>query len=234
MRLWGVDFFKFLAKFARICHSEPAKAGEESTIKNQALNLKMDSSRRATHCAQNDKFITHYKFFHKKFAPLLSILALFIAACGYLPTSKLASSVFNDKIYVYVAISQQDARNSIYIVDTVRELVINKLGKSPADKDEADDSLYVSMESLSFIPIIYDEYGYVIAYKTRIVLAFEARFKDGRREKVRTSGDYDFAISPNSVISDTARFEAIKGASEKAFDEFVSVIAIRGQQNGKH
>ena len=68
-------------------------------------------------------------------------VSLFFVSCGYLPTSKLASSVFNDKIYVYVAISQQDARNSIYIVDTVRELVINKLGKSPADKDEADDSL---------------------------------------------------------------------------------------------
>ncbi len=171
----------------------------------------------------------------RKICLAVSLFAsLFIASCGYAPTSKIASSVFDDKIYVYVAISQQDARNSIYIVDTVRELVINKLGKSPADKDEADDSLYVSMESLSFIPIIYDEYGYVIAYKTRIVLAFEAHFKDGRKERVRTSGDYDFAISPNSVISDTARFEAIKGASEKAFDEFVSVIAIRGQQNGKH
>ena len=214
MRLWGVDFLNLNR------HCEAIKSPKQSTKKIHAF---------FTNFAQS--FV---KNFTPKFAPLLSILALFIAGCGYVPTSKVASSVFNDKIYVYVAISQQDARNSIYIVDTVRELVINKLGKSPADKDEADDSLYVSMESLSFIPIIYDEYGYVIAYKTRIVLAFEAHFKDGRREKVRTSGDYDFAISPNSVISDTARFEAIKGASEKAFDEFVSVIAIRGQQNGKH
>ena len=35
-------------------HSEPAKAGEESTTQNQSLNLKMDSSLRATHSAQND------------------------------------------------------------------------------------------------------------------------------------------------------------------------------------
>ena len=36
-------------------HSEPAKAGEESTAQNQSLNVKMDSSLRATHSAQNDK-----------------------------------------------------------------------------------------------------------------------------------------------------------------------------------
>ena len=232
MRLWG-DFWgaKFSFKGVNFLnlnrHCEAIKSPKQS-IKKVYANF-INFAKNLANFAQS--FV---KNFTPKFAPLLSILALFISACGYLPTSKLASSVFNDKIYVYVAISQQDARNSIYIVDTVRELVINKLGKSPADKDEADDSLYVSMESLSFIPIIYDEYGYVIAYKTRIVLAFEARFKDGRKEKITTSGDYDFAISPNSVISDTARFEAIKGASEKAFDEFVSVIAIRGQQNGKH
>ncbi len=161
-------------------------------------------------------------------------IAFFFTACGYLPTSKLASNVFSDTVYVYVAISQQDAKNSIYIVDTVRELIINKLDKSPANKDEADDSLYVNMQSLSFIPIIYDENGYVIAYKTRIVLAFEAKFKSGLTEKITTSGDYDFAISPNSVISDTARFEAIRNASSEAFDEFIAAISVRGLKNGKH
>ena len=35
-------------------HSEPALAGEESTAQNKSLNLKMDSSLRATHSAQND------------------------------------------------------------------------------------------------------------------------------------------------------------------------------------
>lgn len=155
-------------------------------------------------------------------------------ACGYLPTSKVSSNVFSDKIYINAIISQQDSRNSIYIVDTIRELVINKLGKSPALKEEADDTLYVTMESLSFIPIIYDEHGYVIAYKTRIALLFDATFKNGQREKIRTSGDYDFAISPNTVISDTARFEAIRAASSEAFDEFISIIAIKGHKNGTY
>lgn len=165
---------------------------------------------------------------------LATTLALALCACGYLPASKAASNVFGEKIYINTIISQQDSKNSIYIVDTIREIIINKLSKSPALKEEADDSLLVSMESLNFTPIIYDENGYVIAYKTRIVLAFDATFKDGRKERIQTSGDYDFAISPNSVISDTARFEAIRFASSEAFDEFISIIAIKGHKNGKY
>ena len=199
------------------------------------LNLRLEFvAKNFKNCVSFFEFFAKIQRNSAKFAKTLTqilsplSLAFFFVACGYLPTSKVASNVFSDKIYVYVSISQQDARNSIYIVDTVRELIINKLDKSPANKDEADDSLYVNMQSLSFIPIIYDEYGYVIAYKTRIVLAFEAHFKDGRKEKITTSGDYDFDISPNSAISETARFNAIKNASSEAFDEFVSIISMRG------
>lgn len=37
-------------------------------------------------------------------------------------------------------------------------------------------------------------------------------------------------FSPNSIISDSARYEAIRAASSEAFDEFISVIAIKGQK----
>lgn len=166
--------------------------------------------------------------FSVNFAGICVILG--VLGCGYLPTSKVADSLFGEKIYVRAEISQQDSRNSIYIVDTIRELIINKLGKSPAVQEDADDTIEVRMQSLSFIPIIYDENGYVIAYKARIVLGFVVNFKDGSVQKLSTSGDYDFAISPNSVISDSARFEAIRSASSEAFDEFISVISIKGHQ----
>ena len=199
------------------------------------VNLRLEFvAKNFKNCVSFFEFFTKIQRNLAKFAKTLTqilsplSLAFFFVACGYLPTSKVASNVFSDKIYVYVSISQQDARNSIYIVDTVRELIINKLDKSPANKDEADESLYVNMQSLSFIPIIYDENGYVIAYKTRITLGFELHFKDGHKEKITTSGDYDFAISPNSVISDSARFDAIRNASSEAFDEFVSIISMRG------
>lgn len=43
-------------------------------------------------------------------------------------------------------------------------------------------------------------------------------------------GSYNFEISPNSIISDSARYEAIRAASSETFDEFISVIAIKGQK----
>ncbi|TQR26703.1 LPS assembly lipoprotein LptE [Campylobacter sp. MIT 97-5078] len=160
----------------------------------------------------------------------LGISFLFIA-CGYVPTSKVAQKIFSDKVYVSVEISPQDPQNSVFVVDTLREVIINKLGKSPASKEEADESINVRVGNLDFIPIIYDENGYVIAYKAKLNLEFSVVFKDGKEEFIKTQGSYDFAISPNSVISDTARLDAMRFASSEAFDEFVSIVAIKGQRN---
>ncbi|HEF3568334.1 TPA: hypothetical protein R9135_001644, partial [Campylobacter upsaliensis] len=68
-------------------------------------------------------------------------------------------------------------------------------------------------------------------YKARLNLNFYVLFKDGGEENFNTSGSYNFDISPNSIISDTARQMAIREASKEAFDEFISVIAIRGAKN---
>ncbi|EPP4233455.1 LPS assembly lipoprotein LptE, partial [Campylobacter coli] len=70
----------------------------------------------------------------------------------------------------------------------------------------------------------------VVSYKAKLNLEFKVVFKDGSVEHFNTSGSYNFDISPNSIISDTARYEAIRSASSEAFDEFISVIAIKGQK----
>ena len=84
------------------------------------------------------------------------------------------------------------------------------------------------MNILSFTPIAYDENGYVSIYRARLELDFRVRFENGKEEHFKTSGNYDFVISPNSIISDSARLEAIRAASNEAFDEFVSILAIKG------
>lgn len=166
---------------------------------------------------------------------LLTLCVGFVfIACGYVPTSKLAQKVFSDKVYVSVEISPQDPQNSVFVVDTLREVIINKLGTSPVLKEEADESINAKVNNLVFTPIIYDKNGYIIAYKASLKLEFEYIFKDGRKESFSTSGSYDFSISPNSIISDSARLEAIRFASSEAFDEFVSAMAVRGQILGKH
>ena len=162
-------------------------------------------------------------------------IAVFIVACGYVPTSKLADNIFDEKVYVNVELSPQDPKNSIFVADTLKEMVISKLGRKLALKHEADDIINVGMNNLEFIPLIYDKNGYVIKYKAKLNLNFHVVFKDGSEENFSTSGSYNFDISPNSIISDSARQMAIREASKEAFDEFISVIAIRGSKhNDKH
>ena len=78
------------------------------------------------------------------------------------------------------------------------------------------------------MPIQYDKNGYVIAYKTYVDLLTQYRDRAGHRGAITSRGDYDFAIESNSVISDTKRFEAIKNASYKAIDEFISKLSVKG------
>lgn len=159
---------------------------------------------------------------------LLLALTLFFCACGYIPTSKMADNVFQDNIYLEVDISVKDPKNSVFVVDAVRDVLINKFDKNPVEKSKAEDFMYVKVGNLDFQPIIYDENGYVVAYRVKLYLEFNIELKNGLNDTIRTSGDYDFDILPNSVISDNVRYEAIRSASEEAFDEFVSIIAMRG------
>ena len=91
-----------------------------------------------------------------------------------------------------------------------------------------------SISSISFSPTVYDKYGYVIAYKATVNLLTKYEGVDKKPEQFTTSGEYDFSIAANSVISDTSRYEAIKYAASDALDEFVSRIAIKGLRNGNN
>lgn len=160
--------------------------------------------------------------------------ALFITACGYIPTSKLASTLFGEKIYVNVELSLQDPKSSVFVADTLREMISSKLRKQLASKQEANDIINVRMNNLEFIPLIYDKNGYVVKYKARLNLDFNVVFKDGTSQSFSTRGSHNFDISPNSIISDKVRTNAIRNASSEAFDEFISVIAIKGHKDVKY
>jgi len=158
-------------------------------------------------------------------------LLLFVVGCGYKPTSVYTKKVLGDRIYVDVSISKVDPQNSVLITDAINEAVIDKFKAKLATKESATSKLHISLGSTSFKPIQYDENGYVIAYKTYVTLSSRYTDKDGVSKTVHTTGDYDFSIEANSVISDNKRFEAIKFASLKAIDELISKISIRGQKN---
>ena len=162
------------------------------------------------------------------------LIAVVISGCGYKPSSYYAKQALGDRLYAEVTISRQDPRNSVLIKDAVNEAIVSRFGGKLVTKEQADSILRVNIQSISFSPTVYDTYGYVIAYKTTVVLEMQYENADKKIEKLTATGEYDFSIEANSVISDTNRFEAIRYAANDALDEFVSKIAIKGLRNGNN
>jgi len=161
----------------------------------------------------------------RRYALLLYIIFIF-TSCGYKPTSIYTKEVLGEKIYTEVVISLKDPENSVLIKDAVNEAVVSQLRSKIVSEDEADSKFYITLKSVSFVPIQYDKNGYVIAYKTFVDIVTKYVDKDNKTRKIVTKGDYDFPIESSSLISDTKRFEAIKFASQKALDEVRSIISV--------
>ncbi len=59
------------------------------------------------------------------------------------------------------------------------------------------------------------------------------RISESSSGNYAVSGVYDFNIEPNAIISDQARFEAIRLSSQKAIDVFVAQVAAQGSKPPK-
>lgn len=161
----------------------------------------------------------------RSFYLFLSIFIL--AGCGYKPTSIYTKKVLGDKIYTQVNVYLRDPENSVLIKDAINEAIISRFKSSLAPKKDANSELIVKLRGVSFKPLQYDMNGYVIYYRAITTLKVDYKSKDFKKVFL-VSGNYDFPIEPNSVISETKRFEAIRESSKKALDKFVSQISIIG------
>ncbi|MDR2636210.1 MAG: LPS assembly lipoprotein LptE [Campylobacteraceae bacterium] len=159
---------------------------------------------------------------------ILLILLFFIVGCGYRPSAQLARNVIGESVYVYVAISRSDPQNTVLIKDAIQTAFVDRYGSKITSRDEADTVLNVSLAGVDFNPLVYDANGYVISYRTVAKLKIDYVLSSGERGSIVTSGEYDFPIEADSIISDTRRFEAIRYASIDAIDEFTAVVAIKG------
>ena len=83
------------------------------------------------------------------------------------------------------------------------------------------------MTNIGFRPLQYNENGYIIVYRAGIVIGVTRDIK-GKKKVYTSTGNYDFTIEPNAVITDTQRFEAISKASLKALDSFVAQVGAEG------
>jgi len=162
------------------------------------------------------------------------LIAALISGCSYKPSSYYAKQALGNKIYADVTISRQDPKNSVLIKDAVNEAVVSRFGAKLVSKAEAESVLHVKIDSINFSPTVYDRFGYVVAYKATVILAIQYEDANKKVQKLTASGEYDFSIESNSVVSDNNRFDAIRYAANDALDEFVSKIAIKGLRNGNN
>jgi hypothetical protein len=156
-----------------------------------------------------------------------ALLFMLLAGCGYRPSAHYAKDVIGETVSTQVVISMTDPENTVIIKDAMDEAVIMRFRSSLRDRAHAQTHLQIALRSVSFSPLQYNANGYIVSYRTKIVLEV-VRKRGAYTKKYVAKGTYDFAIDPNAIISDQQRFEAIKQSSAKALDSFVSQVAAEG------
>lgn len=157
---------------------------------------------------------------------ILSTLIL-LAGCGYQPASHYAKNVVGESVSTEVVIRVEDPQNTVIIKDAVAMAVITKFRASLVPKNASQTHLKIAISGVGFTPLRYDTNGYVITYRTTVSMSIE-RLSGDKSELYSTRGIYDFAIEPNAIITDQARFEAIRQGAQKGIDTFIAQVAAQG------
>lgn len=167
----------------------------------------------------------------KSFAVSVFLLVL-MGGCGYAPASHYAKNIVGEKVSTEVVISMEDPQNSVIIKDAVDTAVLTKFRTALVPKNESGTHLKISIGSAVFSPLQYDINGYIITYRTTVTMEI-LRTSGEENRSYTTKGIYDFAIEPNAIITDQARFEAIRQGAQKGLDAFVAQIAAEGAARHK-
>ncbi|MFA5215329.1 LPS assembly lipoprotein LptE [Sulfuricurvum sp.] len=156
------------------------------------------------------------------------IVALIVfAGCGYAPASHYAKAVVGESVSTEVVMSMEDPQNTVIIKDAVDTAVITRFRTTLGTKNSSSTHLKISIASVGFTPLSYDTNGYVTTYRTTVQMHID-RTTNEKTTQYNTTGVYDFNIEPNAIISDQARYDAIRLSAEKAIDAFIAQIAAQG------
>lgn len=163
---------------------------------------------------------------------VLIFVITFLSACGYKPSAKYARSVVGEKVSTSIIISSEDPENTVVIKDAVDAAVIETFHASLVSRNYSDTHLEFSISSPSYSAIQYDTNGYIVAYRATIVLRILRTTKE-LKKRYSAKGTYDFTISPNAVITDQERYDAIKNSASKAISSFVAQVSAEGSRKKK-
>jgi hypothetical protein len=162
----------------------------------------------------------------------LILVTLLLSGCGYKPSAKFSRQVVGEKISTSVVISAVDPENTVIIKDAVDAAIIEVFHASLTSREFSQTHLNVTLGNPSYTPVQYNADGFVVAYRTSIILHI-VRTTKGMNKNYIAKGTYDFAIAPNAIISDKERFDAIKNSSTKAIKSFVAQVSAEGAREQK-
>jgi hypothetical protein len=155
------------------------------------------------------------------------VMLLFLAGCGYKPSAHYAKQIVGEKVSTQILISMTDPENTVLIKDAVNKAVITRFRSSLVDEKYSETHLRIAISKILFSPLQYNQDGYVVSYRTHITLQILRTHGDEAQTYI-SRGVYDFAIEPNAIISDQARFLAIQESARKAIDSFIAAVASQG------
>lgn len=161
------------------------------------------------------------------------VLIMVLSACGYVPSAKFSRIIVGDTISTSVKISLIDPENTVIIKDAVDSAIIEVFHASLVPKSVSQTHLTLALSNPSYTPIQYDTDGFIVAYRTTVSLKIQ-RDTASEMKHYNVKGSYDFSITPNAVITDKERFDAINFASQKAIRSFVAQVSAEGARAEKN
>ena len=155
------------------------------------------------------------------------VACLFFVGCGYQPIAHQANKAFGGKIFVEVKISLRDPQNSITLKDEISKSIFERLHARVVDKKEATSIIEVELQSVSFSSLAENTTGFATFYRCEAVVRFKYSNQITQSTRIFTKkGYYNFSLGNSSIITDSARIEAIDEAVIQALDGFISQVGI--------
>ena len=151
---------------------------------------------------------------------------ILLIGCGYKPSSVYQNKIIGKNIEAIVTISAKNPRESAFLKDALNDAVYSIFGANLTKK--ADTKIILSISSSSLDPLDYDENGFPILYRSAVILKAKVIDKYGKIHNYTVKGNYDFAISPNSIINDQLKLNSFKQASINALDVLLAEITKDG------
>jgi len=150
-----------------------------------------------------------------------------LVGCGYKPSSVYLNKIIVKDIQAIVEISPQKPKESAFLKDALNDAVYSVFNANLVNNN-ADTKIILSIYSSSLTPLDYDENGFPILYRSAVTLKAKVIDKHSKTHIYTVNGNYDFAISANSIINDQIKFDSFKQASINALNKLLAEITKDG------